>query len=113
MAGNDNLIVQMVELLGVWPAEAKVGSPPVKEPVVVITVRPYPGSNRSHNLGISLAQAQRLFEDLASVLQRSVVLLMLAVLAWIPTDPHRPNDFPGQVPILPACSPNCYRTTLS
>jgi hypothetical protein len=35
------------------------------------------------------------------------------LLAWIPTDPHGPNSCPGQVPILPEFSPNCYRTLLS
>ncbi len=40
MAESPNLKVKVVELLGVWPGEAKVGSPPVEQPVVIVTVRP-------------------------------------------------------------------------
>jgi hypothetical protein len=40
-------------------------------------------------------------------------LAALFPLAWIPTEPHGPNGFPGQVPLFPACLPNCYRTMLS
>ncbi len=79
MADPRNLMVQMVEYLAAWPGEAKVGSPPVEEPVVVLTFRPDERSFRPHNVGISWAQAERLWEDLGSILQKSAVFLLLAL----------------------------------
>ena len=80
MAEQRKLMVQMVDLLGVWPGEAKVGSSSHEEPVVVVTIRPEPETTfRPHNVGISWAQAERLWEDLGSILQRSAVLLLLAL----------------------------------
>ena len=42
-------------------------------PVVVITIRPEPPAFRPHNLAIARSQAERLFEDLKTVLSRSAV----------------------------------------
>ena len=54
MAEQRKLMVQMVDLLGVWPGEAKVGSPPVEEPVMVITVRPEPTKPSARIMSASL-----------------------------------------------------------
>jgi hypothetical protein len=83
MAGNSKLNVQMVDLLAVWAGDAKVGDATEEEPVVIVTVRPDPGSFRPHNIGLTSEQAQRLCADLASLFETfsSLGVLLLAILA--------------------------------
>lgn len=85
MASDGRIMVHMVELLGVWPGEARIGASSQEEPVVIVTVRPEPNSFQSHNFGLSLAQAERLWEDLGSILGRSVMVLLVALLALAAT----------------------------
>lgn len=80
MASDGKIMVHMVELLGIWPGEAKIGSSTQEEPVVIVTVRPEPHSFQSHNFGLSLAQAERRWEDLGSILGRLAMFLLLALL---------------------------------
>lgn len=83
MSESLNLKVKVVELLAVWPGEANVGSPPVEQPVIILTVRPEPTSFHPYNLAITAAQAQRLATDLVSLFERysCQTLLLLALLA--------------------------------
>ena len=52
-----------------------------KRPVVILTIRPEPGSWRPHNLGLTIAQAERLRDDLDSLLSTPATFLLVAVLA--------------------------------
>lgn len=83
MAESPNLKVKVIELLAVWPGEAKVGSPPVEQPVVVVTVRPDPSTFQPYNLAFTAAQAQRLASDLVSLFETfsCLGLLLLGLLA--------------------------------
>ncbi len=55
-------------------SSAKIGD----ERIVIITIRPdLPSSFRPHNLAIVRSQAERLLEDLKTVLSRSAVWLVL------------------------------------
>lgn len=74
-----HVMAQPVEYLGL--SDSVASRPSKEEPVVVITIRPDEGSFRPHNLAIAKAQAQRLWEDLGSVLNRSAVLLAGIALA--------------------------------
>lgn len=73
---NHEVQVHEIEYLAV--SNAKVGD----EPVVIITIRPDEGSFRPHNLGIARSQAERLLEDLKTVLSRSAVGLVLLALGF-------------------------------
>lgn len=53
------------------------------EPVVIITIRPDEGSFRPHNLAIARPQAERLLEDLKTILSRSGVWLVLLALVGL------------------------------
>jgi hypothetical protein len=53
------------------------------ERIVVITIRPDEGSFRPHNLAIVRTQAERLLEDLKTILSRSTVFLILLALAGL------------------------------
>ena len=52
-----------------------------KRPVVILTIRPEPGSWRPHNLGLTIAQAERFRDDLDSLLSTPATFLLVAVLA--------------------------------
>jgi len=79
MADND-ISVHEVEYLSV--STGKIDD----EPVVIITVRPELPSFRPHNLSIARSQAERLFEDLKTILSRSAVWLVLVALAGCSAD---------------------------
>ncbi len=79
MSNRNKVMAQPVGYLGL--AEGVVGSPPGEERVVIITIRPEPSSFCPHNIAIAKAQAERLWEDLGTVLYRSVVLLLCLLLA--------------------------------
>ena len=73
MADHD-IQVHEVELLSVSNAEI------LEEPVVIITIRPDLPAFRPHNLSIARSQAERLLEDLKTLLSRSTVGLLLMAL---------------------------------
>lgn len=74
-----HVMAQPVVYLGL--SDSVASRPSKEEPVIVITIRPDEDSFRPHNLAIAKAQAQRLWEDLGSVLNRSAVLLAGIALA--------------------------------
>ena len=59
---------QFIEVLSVARARTDLDDP-VRRPVVILTIRPEPGSWRPHNLGLTLNQAERLRDDLISLLE--------------------------------------------
>lgn len=69
-----------VEILSVARARTDLDAP-VNRPVVVLTIRPEPGSWRPQNLGLTIAQAERLRDDLTSLLEAPATFILLAVLA--------------------------------
>ncbi len=71
---------QFVEILSVARARTTLDGIE-KQPAVVVTVRPEPNSWRPHNLGLTIAQAERLRDDLVSLLEAPATFLLLAVLA--------------------------------
>lgn len=71
MADND-ITVHEVEYLSV--STGKI----LERPVAILTLRPE-GSFRPHNLAIARSQAERLFEDLKTILSRSTVGLLLVL----------------------------------
>lgn len=74
---NHEVQVHEIEYLAV--SNATIGD----EPVVIITIRPDLPSYRPHNLGLHRSQAERLFEDLRTLLSRSGVWLLLMALAGL------------------------------
>jgi hypothetical protein len=67
-----------VEYLSVANATITEGAPPIQRP---IAIRPDENSFRPHNLSVSRPMAERLLEDLRSVLHRSGLCLMVLLLA--------------------------------
>lgn len=76
---SDSPKAQFVEVLSVARARTDLDCPE-KRPVVILTIRE-PDSWRPRNLGLSIAQAERLRDDLVSLLETPATFLLLAVLA--------------------------------
>ena len=74
-------MVQLVEFLSVARARTDLDCAEGR-PIVVFTVRPEPDRSwRPHNLGLTVAQAERLRDDLTALLKAPATFLLLAVLA--------------------------------
>jgi len=98
-ADNPHVMVQPVEYLGL--AEGLTG-PPSAEPVTIVTIRPDPGSYRPHNIAIAKAQAERLWQDLSTVLNRFAVLLVYVLLAATGCSTRVEVESSNGVPPLPS-----------
>lgn len=72
---------QFIEILSTARVKTDLGDPLQKSPAIVITVRPKPDRSWTfHNLGLTLNQAERLRDDLTSLLSTSVTFVLVAVL---------------------------------
>ncbi len=64
----DSPRAQFVEVLSVARGRTDLDAPE-KRPVIILTIRPEPNSWRPHNLGLSIDAAERLRDDLISLLE--------------------------------------------
>ena len=79
---------QFVEILSV--ARIKTDQ---EEPAVVLTVRPQPDRSwQPHNLGLTWSQAERLRDDLETLLRGSATFLLIAALALATTLPRNEDQ---------------------
>jgi len=81
MANGRQIQLQEIELLSVITANRNRDG----ESLVVLTIRPDLPNFRPHNIGLSMSQAERLFDDLGTIIQkaalRSAMLLLVVGLA--------------------------------
>ncbi len=78
---SDSGMAQFVELLSVARASTDLDAHE-KRPVVILSIRPEPDRNwRFHHLSLSITQAERLRDDLTSLLRAPTTFLLIATLA--------------------------------
>lgn len=72
---------QFVEILSVARARTDLDAPE-KRPIVIVTIRPDPDRSWAyHHLSLSIAQAERLRDDLTNLLKAPATFILIAVLA--------------------------------
>ncbi len=77
---SDSGMAQFVELLSVARGRTDLDANE-KRPVIIVTIRPEPDRSWAyHHLSLSIAQAERLRDDLISLLKIPATFLLLAVL---------------------------------
>ena len=70
-----------IELLGVARAR-KTDDPSEKEPVIILSIRPWPDRSWTfHHLGLTWNQAERLRDDLTTLLKTPTTFILIAVLS--------------------------------